>query len=178
MKTNSQLLADVRIASPCQARWEDMEGDDRTRFCRHCSKYVYNLSKMTSQAAADLIREREGQLCARFYQRRDGTMLTADCPVGLKRPLLWMKEFVSAAAACFCLVFPSFAGEVKRGKDSPAASVTSAQASRTNSAQLKLGEVCFVPPTLKATDAPRHSTNTPPFLGKIAISPPRPAPAK
>ena len=87
MKTNEQLLANLRIASPCTARWEDMEGDERSRFCRQCTKHVYNFSEMTAQETADLIREREGQLCARFYQRADGTVLTADCPVGAARPL-------------------------------------------------------------------------------------------
>src|SRR5436190_15738783 len=103
MKINEQLLANVRIASPCNARWEDMDGDERSRFCRHCSKHVYNFSEMTAQAAATLIREREGNLCGRFYQRADGTMLTADCPVGAERPVHWFKQLISAAAACLCL---------------------------------------------------------------------------
>ena len=85
MNTNEQLLANLKIASPCSARWEDMEGDERSRFCRHCSKHVYNFSAMTAQETTDLIREREGRLCGRFYQRADGRVLTADCAVGAER---------------------------------------------------------------------------------------------
>ena len=73
----------IRIASPCPARWEDMTGDDRARVCASCSKHVYNLSALTAGEVAALVREKEGCLCGRFYQRTDGTMLTADCPVGL-----------------------------------------------------------------------------------------------
>src|SRR5437867_12357765 len=89
--TSQQLLGNVRIASPCSARWEDMEGDERSRFCRQCAKHVYNFSEMSAREAKDLIREREGHLCARFYQREDGTVLTADCPTGAERPLHWFK---------------------------------------------------------------------------------------
>jgi hypothetical protein len=79
---DTALLNRVQIAKPCPARWEEMSGDERARFCAHCNKHVYNLSAMTTAEATALIREKEGRLCARFYRRLDGTMLTADCPVG------------------------------------------------------------------------------------------------
>jgi hypothetical protein len=75
----------VQIASPCNADWNAMSGDDRVRFCGQCNKNVYNLSSLTSDEGAALVREKEGRLCVRFYRRGDGTMLTADCPVGLRR---------------------------------------------------------------------------------------------
>lgn len=83
--TNEIMLDKVRIASPCTASWDSMEGDDRARFCRSCSKHVYNFSAMNSDEVTQLIKRNEGKLCARFYRRRDGTMLTADCPTGRKR---------------------------------------------------------------------------------------------
>ena len=61
-----------------------MYGDNRTRFCGRCSQNVYNLSDMTREEAEDLIRRTDGQLCVRFYKRRDGTILTRNCPVGLR----------------------------------------------------------------------------------------------
>ena len=75
-------LEDIRIASPCNARWEDMVGDDQVRFCGQCSKNVYNLSAMARVEAEALIQGREGALCTRLYRRADGTVLTADCPTG------------------------------------------------------------------------------------------------
>ena len=65
-----------------------MDGDDRVRFCRECNRNVYNLSAMTETEARRIVEEREGHPCVRFFQRRDGTVLTSDCPVGRKRSFL------------------------------------------------------------------------------------------
>jgi len=78
------VLNNLRIASPCPASWAAMSGDDRVRFCDSCAKNVYNLSDLTAAEATALIREAEGSLCVRLYRRVDGTVLTADCPVGLR----------------------------------------------------------------------------------------------
>jgi hypothetical protein len=61
-----------------------MVGDDRTRHCSQCNLNVYNLSSMTALEAEELVSRREGRMCVRFYRRNDGTMLTQNCPVGLK----------------------------------------------------------------------------------------------
>ena len=96
---SAELLANVRVASPCSARWADMTGDERARFCGQCLKHVYNLSEMTAEAASSLIREKEGKLCVRFYQRADGTVLTADCPVGAAAVWRRVKRLAAAAVA-------------------------------------------------------------------------------
>lgn len=83
--SDKRILDNVKIASPCHARWEDMNGNDRARFCSQCNKNVYNFSAMTRTEVESLIREKEGRLCGRFYRRRDGRMLTKDCEVGVKR---------------------------------------------------------------------------------------------
>jgi hypothetical protein len=80
------LLDQVRVASPCKADWNEMLGDERVRFCLGCEKNVYNLSSMQKDDAEALLRERLGnELCVRFFQRTDGTILTQDCPVGVKK---------------------------------------------------------------------------------------------
>lgn len=79
------ILDNVRVASPCSADWEQMVGDDRARACASCQKTVYNLSELTRYEAESLILEKAGQLCARYYQRKDGTILLADCTVGAKK---------------------------------------------------------------------------------------------
>jgi hypothetical protein len=78
----ANVLNRVQIASPCQASWAEMSGDDRARFCDLCSLHVYNISEMSTAEATALIKETEGTICVRLYRRRDGTVLTADCPVG------------------------------------------------------------------------------------------------
>jgi len=74
MKTNPSPLK-IRVASPCQADWDKMEGDERARFCSQCNKHVHDLSAMTGAQAADLIRQHQGNLCLRFYQDEHGTVL-------------------------------------------------------------------------------------------------------
>ncbi len=81
--TDALLLSRTRVATPCRADWSQMTGDDKSRYCGSCKKNVYNLSAMSGKEAAALIREKEGNLCIRYYQRADGTVMTQDCPVGV-----------------------------------------------------------------------------------------------
>lgn len=83
--TKLPLLARIHVAMPCTADWKDMTGDDRVRHCAHCKKDVFNLSDMSRAQAERLIIEKNGDLCARYYQRKDGTILLADCSVGIKQ---------------------------------------------------------------------------------------------
>jgi hypothetical protein len=68
------------IQSPCTANWEAMTGDEQSRHCGQCNLNVYNLSAMTTQEAEVLLGQNSGgRLCVRYYQRPDGTVMTADC---------------------------------------------------------------------------------------------------
>lgn len=83
MKTEIQLDR-LRIASPCPVSWEQMKGDERARFCDLCSLHVYNIAELTASEAKSLIANTEGRICARLHRRFDGTVITKDCPVGLR----------------------------------------------------------------------------------------------
>jgi hypothetical protein len=78
------MLERVTIAAPCSADWDSMPGTDQVRHCGQCNKNVYNLSAMNRRQAEALLRETEGRLCARLYRRADGTILTENCPAGLR----------------------------------------------------------------------------------------------
>ena len=67
-----------------------MEGDEWVRHCGECRLNVYNVSAMTEEKALELIAEREGRLCVRFYQRHDGTVLTEDCPGSQEMPVAYV----------------------------------------------------------------------------------------
>lgn len=84
MRRFSNPLSNVKVASPCPADWDKMIGDERIRFCGQCQLNVYNLSAMTRDQAESVIAGTEGRLCVRFYRRNDGSILTQDCPVGLR----------------------------------------------------------------------------------------------
>ena len=104
MPTSLPVLSQISIASPCPASWAEMAGDHRVRFCSICEKNVYNLSAMTAAEVESLVIEKEGRLCARFYQRQDGTVLTADCPVGVHHRIQRHKRLTGAAAALVSFV--------------------------------------------------------------------------
>ena len=107
MKTRTLPMLDrVSIAEPCGASWDEMvavptDADGasspgtRVRFCGLCAKNVFNLSEMTREEATRFVAQVEGTACVRFYQRADGTMLTADCPVGERRRV--RRKFIALA---------------------------------------------------------------------------------
>src|SRR5262245_46711865 len=81
----SARLANLRIASPCKERWNDMIGDDRVRVCNGCERPVFDLSEMTRAEAEAVLATRGVTPCVRFYRRADGTVMTADCGQGERR---------------------------------------------------------------------------------------------
>ena len=68
----------LKSENPCPANWDEMKGDERTRFCEGCKKYVHNLSAMVRDAAERLVCESAGNLCVRMTIDRAGKVLTVD----------------------------------------------------------------------------------------------------
>lgn len=99
-------LDNVRVASPCPANWNEMNGNDRMRYCGQCQLNVYNLSGMTKPEAEHLIANAEGRLCVRYYKRADGSIITQNCPVGLAA----LKRRVSRTATAFLSAVIGFFG--------------------------------------------------------------------
>jgi hypothetical protein len=117
MTPNEELLNQLRVASPCSASWDRMEGDDRVRFCSQCRKHVYDLAEMAPDEAVAVIREQEGNLCARLHRRRDSTLLAGNCPIGyrtMRRALLFQVGLITSVFAAipgFALVAKAMAPE-------------------------------------------------------------------
>ena len=143
---------EIRVASPCNARWNDMAGYERARFCGQCSKHVFNLSAMTRAQIETLVQEKEGKFCGRFYRRADGRMLTADCPSRLRR----FRERMAKIGGALCAMLLSFTGCSSKRDDHTLGSV-----------RVIMGDVAL-PPTVCATNP------TPEIMGKIAM--PNPVP--
>lgn len=107
MKRFDSPLNNIKIASPCSANWDEMYGNERRRFCGECKLNVYNLSGMKKYDAENLLRVSEGRVCVRYFQRSDGTILTADCPVA------WAKvkhRLTVAATAVFSMLLAILGG--------------------------------------------------------------------
>jgi hypothetical protein len=97
-------LNNVRVAVPCSADWDQMIGNDRARFCSQCNLNVYNLSSMSRSEAEHFISTGEGRICIRYYRRRDGSIITRNCPVGLQA----IKRRMSAVARAVCSAVLTF----------------------------------------------------------------------
>lgn len=98
-------LDNIHIASPCPANWDEMYGDDRKRFCGDCKLNIYNLSGMTRDEAETLIMNAEGRLCVRIYRRADGSVITADCPVGWEKIKQRTRVYATAVASLLMALF-------------------------------------------------------------------------
>lgn len=117
MSERNQLLSRMRIAAPCSVGWESMEGDERVRFCRLCNLNVYNVAALTRAEAEALVARTEGRLCARLYRRADGTVLTKDCPTGLRAVRRRISRASAAAfAALVSLCAPAFGQQTQKQK--------------------------------------------------------------
>jgi hypothetical protein len=96
-----------------------MRGDERVRFCDHCQLNVFNISELSRSEAQSLIASAEGRLCARLFRRADGTILTNDCPVGLRALRMRVTKratAVFAAVMSLCGVVFSQHGSTKIDK--------------------------------------------------------------
>lgn len=98
-------LNNIKVASPCSADWNEMYGDHRKRFCGDCKLNVYNLSGMTRDDAETLVMNAEGRLCVRFYKRADGSLITADCPVGWAKMKQRTRVYATAVASLLMALF-------------------------------------------------------------------------
>lgn len=142
----------IRVASPCNARWNDMVGDERARFCGQCSRHVFNLSAMTRPQIEMLVGNTEGKFCGWFYQRPDGRMLTADCPSRLRQ----LRQRMAGVGGALCALALAVLG------------CSSRREPETNG-QILMGDVAVAPAG--------GVTNQPPeIMGRIALpEPPPPA---
>ena len=155
----------VRVAAPCSAGWENMVGTERVRFCGQCNLNVYNLSAMSKSDAERLVVETEGRLCIRYYQREDGTILTKNCPVGLRA----LKRRLSrVAGAAISAVFSFLAGVL-------AVTGWQVKSPLTNAAKGEAHRVIEMPresPVVMGNIAPREPT-----LGHVVVGTMEPIPA-
>lgn len=71
------VLPQVRIKTPCQMNWDEMDGDASKRFCGHCQKHVHNFSEMDSNSVSKLLGSGQS-VCAKIRKRADGSIITKD----------------------------------------------------------------------------------------------------
>lgn len=146
-------LNNINIASPCPANWDEMYGDNRKRFCGDCKLNVYNLSGMTKADAEALVTNAEGRLCVRYFQRADGTVITADCPVGWAKVKQRTRIYATAVAS---LLIALFSGVLF--------------VSLFSTKKVSIGRL-LIPFSTPTPTPPQYPT-----MGAITVNPDRPAP--
>lgn len=94
-----ELTKRTYIASPCTAKWDEMTGDERSRVCAQCDLSVLNASEMTDEEVlrAIMTLQTGKRVCMRIFRRADGTILSKDCPVGVRK--LQVRERLRKVAA-------------------------------------------------------------------------------
>jgi hypothetical protein len=145
----------IQVASPCPASWDEMSGDERQRFCRQCNLHVYNLSDMPRAEAEAFVAKAEGRTCVRFYRRKDGTVLTRDCPVGLRAVRQRCVRSMAALAGMIVALLTGtlFAGRLKTvGENLRRPSETYAEWIEPGSTKsFTVGQIfCLPPPPINA----------------------------
>ncbi|HYO08777.1 MAG TPA: hypothetical protein VER17_07370 [Tepidisphaeraceae bacterium] len=169
MATKSSLRLDViEIPKPCPADWDDMRGDERVRFCKHCSLNVYNLSAMTRDDAERMVAEAEGKLCVRFYKRLDGTVITQDCGGGWRLAARRVGRFASAATAVVLSAVLAPLGLARLAGAAPSETCEAPTvAPQPPSQPAIMGDMVMPPPAVAPAPAPAA------LLGRMMV--PRPA---
>jgi hypothetical protein len=142
------IINNLKIASPCPMMWSDMQRtpEEAIRFYGDYRKNVYDVSKMSARETALIVQKAEisgASTCMQLYQRADGTIITDDCPVGLRRIRDGFRKLRSAAATF--VVFLCAQSVFAQGKDSSAQSKTIETRGRV---AVPIGGKIAPPPTL------------------------------
>lgn len=64
--SNKSFIDSVKVGSPCSENWDEMQGNDKARFCSHCTKHVNNISEMTQKEATRMVRASDYNICIRY----------------------------------------------------------------------------------------------------------------
>jgi hypothetical protein len=158
------ILQRVYIASPCAVPWDAMTGDERERLCASCNKSVYDVSAMTTAEAEALLRQKGTDACLRIFRRFDGTILTADCPVGVEKKTRARRRTAVAAVLAATAATAAGAALLRRQPESACERGLSAQGgvmavdptpgSGPQGVQLPPGAMAIMPDPPNAATAP------------------------
>jgi ankyrin repeat protein len=110
----------LAVSSPCSQDWNSMIGNDRVRFCEHCSLHVHNISEMTRVKALRLIENSQGRICIRYYRDPNGEVVTQS----VSPRLYQLRRRVSRVAAGAFSATLSVSAAVAQSPSGPQLSLT------------------------------------------------------
>lgn len=98
MKTRSENLNRLVIGSECEAPWDEMQGDERRRFCSRCQRDVLDFEQLTARQIRGHIEASRGRLCARLT-RQAGRLSVLEPVKPRALPRSWVLRRASPIAA-------------------------------------------------------------------------------
>lgn len=82
MSSRQEKFAQLKVISPCEASWEEMDGNHQKRHCGSCNKHVFDFAHMAPKQVEAMVSAKKGNLCARITRDANGTLVTLpDAPV-------------------------------------------------------------------------------------------------
>lgn len=108
-----EALQAIKIATPCHVPITEMEDRGSFFHCHECQLNVYHFSTLSNDQIADLLNQNHERLCVGMFKREDGTIITKDCPLGLKDVgLVYRRQgFLRALAFLFALFIGTGSGD-------------------------------------------------------------------
>jgi hypothetical protein len=98
MAERKSMLERMAFSFRCPMDWDGMEGDEQTRFCKHCRKTGHDLSARTAVGAEEFVRENP-TACVRLTRRADGSVVTRGCPREQRRKTALTAAVMAGTAA-------------------------------------------------------------------------------
>ncbi len=177
------ILSSLKIAAPCNADWDSMVGTERERFCSSCELNVYNISSMGSLEAERFLAERAGsKVCVQFFRRKDGTILSDNCPKGLRAVRDRSKQLLKLASSFVALLVSNFAAalanEPVKAKPINSSSSASSSSSPSSSPSSSASHVERGEPTLKTDGQPEQRLMGKPTMNGLNTGTVSPVPRK
>jgi hypothetical protein len=114
-KPAKNSLHRLAVSSPCSQDWDSMAGNDRVRFCEHCSLHVHNISQMTRAEALRVVENSHGRICIRYHRDPNGEVITKSAPPRLYQ----VRRRVSRVAASAFSATLSFSAAVAQSPTAP-----------------------------------------------------------
>jgi ankyrin repeat protein len=68
MSSFNGSIDSIEVKTPCSEDWNEMKGNEKVRFCSHCSFEVNDISRMTRKEAMRLVRSSDGRICVRYVK--------------------------------------------------------------------------------------------------------------
>lgn len=92
----------LQVVRPCTESWDEMQGDERVRYCAKCETNVVNLARLTRPEIEALIERTNGHFCSRLVRLPNGLVQTAQDPGSLRfRAARWLSGMAFAASTTF-----------------------------------------------------------------------------